>query len=240
MNIDLRPLNLTATTPETKIAQIQSYLVQLTSQLQYALYSIEQQEKEYVEKLEKKQKELNPEKEAESTFNSIKSLIIKSADIVEAYSEEINRELSGVYVAQSDFGTFKELTNQSITQNSTEIEQVFANIQEILSSVEEIENSLVATNAYIKSGLLDYDSSGLPIYGLEIGQRNSVDGEEIFDKYARFSSDKLSFFDKNDIEVAYISDFKLYITNAEVIGSLTVGKYQIDTSDGLIFRWAGD
>lgn len=240
MNIDLRPLNLTATTPETKIAQIQSYLVQLTSQLQYALYSIEQQEKEYAEKIEKKQKELNPEKEAESTFNSIKSLIIKSADIVDAYSEEINRELSGVYVAQSDFGTFKELTNQSITQNSTEIEQVFANIQEILSSVEEIENSLVATNAYIKSGLLDYDSSGLPIYGLEIGQRNSVDGEEIFDKYARFSSDKLSFFDKNDIEVAYISDFKLYITNAEVIGSLTVGKYQIDTSDGLIFRWAGD
>ena len=240
MNIDLRPLNLTATTPETKIAQIQSYLVQLTSQLQYALYSIEQQEKEYVEKLEKKQKELNPEKEAESTFNSIKSLIIKSADIVEAYSEEINKEFSGAYVAQSDFGTFKEQTNQSITQNSTEIEQVFANIQEILSSVEEIENSLVATNAYIKSGLLDYDSSGLPIYGLEIGQRNSVDGEEIFDKYARFSSDKLSFFDKNDIEVAYISDFKLYITNAEVIGSLTIGKYQIDTSDGLIFRWAGD
>lgn len=240
MNIDLRPLNLTATTPETKIAQIQSYLVQLTSQLQYALYSIEQQEKEYVEKLEKKQKELNPEKEAESTFNSIKSLIIKSADIVEAYSVEINKEFSGVYVAQSDFGTFKEQTNQSITQNSTEIEQVFANIQEILSSVEEIENSLVATNAYIKSGLLDYDSSGLPIYGLEIGQRNSVDGEEIFDKYARFSSDKLSFFDKNDIEVAYISDFKLYITNAEVIGSLTIGKYQIDTSDGLIFRWAGD
>ena len=236
MNIDLRPLNLTATTPEAKIAQIQSYLVQFVSQLQYALYSIEQQEKEYAEKIEKKQKELNPEKEAESTFNSIKSLIIKSADIVDAYSEEINRELSGVYVAQSDFGIYSQETSRRIEENSQYTKDVFVNVQEISSSLSEVENIVLETNAYIKSGELDTDEEGRPVIGIEVGQTN--DG--VFSRYARFTSERLSFFNNNGIEIAYVSGQKLYITEAEITGNLTLGKYEIDTSDGLIFRWAGD
>ena len=236
MNIDLRPLNLTATTPEAKIAQIQSYLIQFTSQLQYALYSIEQQEKEYAEKIEKKQKELNPEKDAESTFNSIKSLIIKSADIVNAYSEEINRELSGVYVAQSDFGIYSQETSRRIEENSQYTKDVFVNVQEISSSLSEVEHIILEPNAYIKSGELDTDEEGRPIVGIEVGQTN--DG--VFSRYARFTSERLSFFNNNGIEIAYVSGQKLYITEAEITGNLTLGKYEIDTSDGLIFRWAGD
>lgn len=241
MKVDLRQPNITANTSEGKIAQMQSYLVQLVGQLQYALYVVEKEEAS-VYQMGKQEivKTASPEEEAQSTFNSIKSLIIKSADIVEAYSEEISRKFSGLYVAQSEFGTFEESTNQKITENSEGIEQVFKDIQEIISSVEEIKNTKTQTDAYIKSGLLEYDSEGLPIYGLEIGQKNMVDGEETFNKYARFSSEKLSFYDRNDIEVAYISDYKLYITNAEIKGNLTLGKYEIDTSDGLIFRWAGD
>ena len=236
MNIDLRPLNLTATTPEAKIAQIQSYLVQFVSQLQYALYSIEEQEKEYVERIESKQKEITPEKEAESTFNSIKSLIIKSADIVNAYSEEITKELSGLYVAQSDFGTYSEQTSRLIEENSKYTQDVFLNVQEISSSLSEVENMVLETNAYIKSGELDTDEEGRPVIGIEVGQTN--DG--VFSRYARFTSERLSFFNSNGIEIAYVSGQKLYITSAEITGSLTLGKYEIDTSDGLIFRWVGD
>ena len=236
MNIDLRPLNLTATTPEAKIAQIQSYLVQFVSQLQYALYSIEEQEKEYIERIENKQKEITPEKEAESTFNSIKSLIIKSADIVNAYSEEINRELSGLYVARSNFGTYSEQTSRLIEENSKYTQDVFLNVQEISSSLSEVENMVLETNAYIKSGELDTDEEGRPVIGIEVGQTN--DG--VFSRYARFTSERLSFFNSNGIEIAYVSGQKLYITSAEITGSLTLGKYEIDTSDGLIFRWVGD
>ena len=236
MNIDLRPLNLTATTPEAKIAQIQSYLVQFVSQLQYALYSIEEQEKEYVERIENKQKEITPEKEAENTFNSIKSLIIKSADIVDAYSEEITRELSGLYVAQSDFGTYSEQTSRLIEENSKYTQDVFLNVQEISSSLSEVENIVLETNAYIKSGELDTDEEGRPVIGIEVGQTN--DG--VFSRYARFTSERLSFFNSNGIEIAYVSGQKLYITSAEITGSLTLGRYEIDTSDGLIFRWVGD
>lgn len=236
MNVDLRPPNITATTPEAKIGQLQTYLVYLSSQLQYAFYSVEQKEKEYLEKKEESDKAISPEKEAESTFNSIKSLIIKSADIVEAYSEEITRELSGTYVAQSEFGTFSEETSQKIEANSSDITQVFTNIQTITSSLDEIGSKVLETEGYIRSGDLGTDAEGRPIIGIEVGQTN--DG--VFSRFARFTADRLSFFNGAGSEIAYISGQKLYITEAEITGNLTLGGYEIDTSDGLIFRWAGD
>lgn len=43
-------------------------------------------------------------------FQAIKALIIKSADIVEAYSKKITASLEGKYVAVSDFGTYSQQT----------------------------------------------------------------------------------------------------------------------------------
>jgi hypothetical protein len=88
--------------------------------------------------------------------------------------------------------------------------------------------------------LLYETEEGVPVYGLEIGQTNSVDGATVFDKFARFAADRLSFFDSNDVEVAYISDYKLYITNAEISGSLWLsGKFKIYYNGGLAFQWIG-
>jgi hypothetical protein len=64
---------------------------------------------------------------------------------------------------------------------------------------------------------------------MEIGQRTEVDGVEVFNKYARFTSDRLSFFDQNGNEVAYISDKKLYISHIEVTGSYNIGDL-VDTA----------
>jgi len=72
-------------------------------------------------------------------------------------------------------------------------------------------------------------------------QRNEIYGEEVFNKYARFSSEKLSFYDRNDNEVAYISDKKLYIMDVEVTGSLSIGGF-IDTAladGGVVTKWVG-
>ena len=42
------------------------------------------------------------------------------------------------------------------------------------------------------------------------------------------------------VEVAYISDYKLYITNAEISGSLWLsGKFKIYYNGGLAFQWIG-
>lgn len=160
---------------------------------------------------------------AVSKFNEIKGLIIKSADIVNAYYETINAKLSGEYVAQSSFGSYTELTEQQIKATSDSIEQNYKNIQQIIADVENLEHSLISTEAYINTGKLDEDDAGVPVYGLEIGQRTEIDDVEVFNKYARFTSEKLSFYDSNGNEVAYISDNKLYIKHIEVIVSLTIG-----------------
>ena len=242
MGLDLRMPNINGATEKEMLAQIRSYLYQFVPQLQWALNNIETSSTSQVaQQIIKEKVTSTAPLNAESTFNAIKSLIIKSADIVQAYYDEISSRLEGLYVAESDFGTFAEQTTQDIIENSTEIERVFNNIQAILTDIENIEHTLVDVNAHIKTGLLYYDDKGVPIYGLEIGQRNKVDGAEVFKKFARFTADRLSFYDQNDNEVAYISDFKLFIRNVEVTSSYKIGGY-VDTvtaGGGVVTKWVG-
>lgn len=238
--IDIRQPNITGKTATEQLAQIRSYLYQFAGQLQWALNTMDSGGGIAAGTVSvTKSGQEDAKVDYVATFNNIKGLIIKSADIVEAYYEKINMRLEGQYVAQSKFGTYAEQTSQQIEANSTSIEQVFSDLQAIYETIEGIESKTLETNAYIKSGLLFYDEDGLPKYGLEIGQTNTVDGVDTFDKFARFTSDRLSFYDNNDTEVAYISDYKLVITNAEIKGTLKLGEYEIDTTDGLAFKYVG-
>ena len=240
MGMDIRLPNINASTEEGQLMQIKSYLYQFAEQLKYAISTLEAGGTTSGE-ADRQEISAPPAETATpgSTFNSIKSLIIKSADIVNAYYEEINRRLEGEYVAQSEFGTYSEQTSQTISENSTAIERVFNNIQQITSELEEVKHTLIEVNAYMKSGLLAYDNNGVPIYGLEVGQRNTVDGEEVFNKYARFTANRLSFYDQNDTEVAYMSDYKFYITNGEITGTLKLGAFLIDTRTGFKLKYEG-
>lgn len=240
MSIDFRFPNITAKDEAGQLIQMRSYLHQLVEQLNYAMKTVESGSSSSASY----QAQMTPaaageDAKAQSTFNSIKSLIIKSADIVNAYYETINARLKGIYVAESDFGTYTEVTDAKIEGNSTAIAQHYENIQQILSDIEGFENSLIEVNAHIKTGLLYYDETGAPVYGLEIGQRTAMDGVETFNKYARFTSEKLSFYDSNDNEVAYISDKKLYITHVEITGSLSLGGFveTVRVDKSVVTKW---
>ena len=241
MSYDIALPNISATTDRGKLEQIHSYLYQLAEQLKWALNTIDSGGTKVLQQGSQSTAKDTTDKEAEATFNSIKALIIRSADIVNAYYDEINEKFLGQYVAQSDFGIYTELTAQHITTNSTAIENIFTSMQEIITEINNLEHNLIEVNAHIRSGLLDYDDQGVPIYGLEIGQENSIDGEPVFDKYARFTSDRLSFYDQNDTEVAYISDYKLYISNVEITVSFQEGGYKdfIDANGGIVTKWVG-
>lgn len=240
MGLELRYPNITAQDGASQLAQIRSYLYQLVEQLQFALSEIEGATGGAVALSQKTVSQLDEVTRPKATFDSIKSLIIKSADIVTAYYEEINKRLASEYVAQSDFGTFSQQTSQDITENSTEIERLFTNIQQIITDIDNIEFTLVEVNAHIRSGLL-YEDEGIPVYGLEIGQKNIIDGVEVFNKYARFTSDRLSFYDQNDTEVAYISDYKLYIRNVEITGSYKIGGFvdTVQSNGDVVTKWVG-
>ena len=237
-SFDIKLPNITATTEQGKIEQIRGYLYQLVDQLKWALNSMSESSNGVGLQKGSTSKPVT-EEEAKVTFNSIKSLIISSADVVNSFYEKVNERFLGEYVAQSDFGTYTEQTTQTIEKTSTGIESLYTNIQQIITDIENLEHSLIEVNAHIRSGLIYYDDDGVPIYGLEIGQINEIDGEEVFNKYARFTSDRLSFYDQNDTEVAYISDYKLYITNAEITGKLKLGAFELNTARGITLKYVG-
>ena len=230
MGIDIRFPNITATDTEGKMSQMQSYMHQLVEQLNWALSTVDNAiQGNTANVVMTSQKAQNSEEEAVNTFNSIKALIIKSADIVTAYEETIREELKGEYVAVSDFGTYTQKTDLAIEKSSKDITEVYTNVQTIGEDVK-------TTHAYIKRGYLGDDKQGNAVYGMAVGETNE-DGE--YKQYAWFASGKLSFFDGYGNEVAYISKNRLYITDATFLGTVQFGGYKADTSDGLAFTWIG-
>ena len=238
--INIRLPNITATTEREQLIQVKSYLHQLVSELNWALTTVESGNNAQVQNKTASGNAVTKD-ELSTSFNELKSLIIKSSTAVTAYSEAAEERYKSLYVAQSDFGTYTEEAQQTIEKNSKAIESFYENMQEVLTDIETLEHSLVEVSANIKSGILFYDESGIPVYGMEIGQRTKLDGVEVFDKFARLTSDRLSFYDQNDNEVAYISDRKLYIDHAEIKSTLRMGGF-MDTklSDGsIVTKWVG-
>ena len=234
--INIRLPNITAPTEREQLIQVKSYLHQLVQELNWALTSIESGSETQTTKKTSAGNAVTKD-EMTTSFNELKSLIIKSSNTVMAYAEAAEETYNSRYVAQSDFGTYTEDASQTIKKNSKSIESVYDDVQKIFTDIE----TLAKVSANIKSGLLYYDDSGVPVYGLEVGQRTKIDGVEVFDKFARFTSDRLSFYDQNDNEVAYISDRKLFITHAEVTSTFRMGGF-MDTvlSDGsIVTKWVG-
>ena len=347
MGYDLRLPNIKGATEKERLTQVESYLRQLVEQLQWAMNSLEVVSANGVNNTMKtaskgSSQALEKAVDANATFNAIKHLIIKSADIVSAYYDEINKKLVGEYVAISDFGTFREQTEQNIEANSQWIEQSFSNIQAIESNIQivndtlsseiqnvgisvenvnstlsanieavasnaanEVENAKAAlrdsiddkaseiaseiedvsstlsnnidsvsqkaasdiesissslresldelsdvvggidayvldVKAHIRSGQID-TIGGVPVFGIEVGQKILKDGVEVYEKFARFTSSKLSFYDHNDVEVAYVSDRQLYISNVCVLVSYKIGGIMdiVQPNGDVVTMWVG-
>ena len=190
-------------------------------------------------------------------YDAIKSLIIKTADTIRVKESiegllasvgELNSKLSREYVAISEFGTYLEQINAQISVSPEAIQQYYKFISELKTNVDKLSASFeeyrVETEGYIKTGIVDYDNMGVPIFGVAVGQNLSaveVDGETVVEKKnfrATYTASKLSFW-QDAVEVAYVSNNKLYITNITALGKVTIGKWDIDPSNGLAFKWIG-
>ena len=237
--IDIRLPNITASTDSGKLQQMQSYMLQLVQQLNWALNTVETAQVENTPTVKYESKPATA-KEAEETFNSIKALIIKSADIVKAYETTIFSDFNGKYFAESDFGTYLEETNRKVEENSKGVSESYKQIQAIDTDLDGIAEYINTTEGYIRRGILDEQGT----IGIEVGE--TMDGS--YHRYARFTAEKLSFFDINGSEVAYIgtgdtdkSDSNcLYVRGKAVfLGEIQLGGYKTDTTDGLAFTWIG-
>ncbi len=221
----IRPPMLSGGSEAEQLKSLRAYLFQLSEQLEFALGEVNREQKAVLQTAEKSAAQ-NPRQTPAAAFAALKPLIIKSAEIVERYSEEIGRKLEGRYVASSQFGTFCQETEQAIRENSEQIRRSFRNIQQIETDIAQLDAAILDVSAYVKTGLLYYGQDAVPVYGVEIGQQTSADGAVVFQKFARLTAEKLSFYDENDTEVAYISDRRLHITAAE-IGDLTARRAEL-------------
>ena len=243
MSVDIRLPNITGKTEMEQLAQIKSYLYQFAGQLQWALKTVESGDSTNIvlQQQGSSGKEVKQDVQT-ANFNQLKALITKTAEAVEAYEERVDSllDLDGEYIAQSPFGKFVEQTNNQVSANSTKIEQDLVSKQAIFDENGNILAELLV-NGHIYSGIIEYAKDGEAIVGIEIGQTTTTNGEKTFNKFARFTAERLAFYDPaaQADPVAYISNYKLVITNAEIKGNLKLGGYVLDTSNGIALRWEG-
>ena len=235
----IRYPNIIGKSDSQKLAQMSSYLHQLADELNYQLDKTGNLMSGYASTANDIEKAVTKKNDPVSNFNDIKALIIKSADIVDAYYTEINKKLEGQYVAESDFGTFKQETEAQLTANSERIEIVFTNQESISTDLESVKGFNRDIKAYIQFGEL-YGENGETFYGLELGQTTEVDGGKVFSKFVRLTADKLSFYDENGTEVAYASGQRFVSPSMEA-KELYIGGFKVFPRDNgnLSIRWIG-
>ena len=173
----------------------------------------------------------------------LKTLIIKTASVIQKSVDALQTRLESEYVAQSEFGTFRETMSNEITATAQGLEQSFRTYSEIM------DNYITTTNGYIRQGVVGYE--GLtPVIGIAIGQDIKVTGAketvggveyETIDTTQNMSiwtADKLSFY-VSGREVAYFTNDALTVTNIHT-GSITMGSWTVDASGGYSIRWTGE
>lgn len=144
-------------------------------------------------------------------FTSVGSL----ETAVNLTNEEVNDIANRDVVEQITFETFKENYETQIKQSAESIATEFNKTTEKITEVEtdlgkRIESVLKELNAYIRYYMND---EGKPV--IELGAGGS-------DIVCKILNDRISFTE-NGIEVAYISDNQLYITNATILSRLNIG-----------------
>jgi hypothetical protein len=177
--------------------------------------------------------------------------IKKSIDGLTIENKDLAGKVAGLEMTTESIRTYVEETfvsGEEFSQYKSESEQTARDFTQRFTIVEE---GLRETNAHIKTGLLETKEDGTLIFGMEIGQRTEVNGEKDFDKYARFTAEKMSFYDGNGNEVTQVGDKKMAVTNIEVIaspnaddkeyGSFKQGGFvDITRSDGsIVTKWVG-
>ena len=236
--IDIRLPNITATDEAGQLSQMRSYMYQFAEQLQWALTTLEKgigAEEVELKNALGEAVEKTEEAKAQDTFNSIKDLIIKSADIVNAYYDEINDliNLSGEYVASSEYGEYKKETNNRIDATDRYIEQN-------LYTKETIDGMVRENKGYIRYGAVgsSIDGEDSTATGIEMGDYTSLNEME-HSRFARYTSKGVELFDGSTSTqpVAIISKYKITIMSAEFKGYVRLGQYRVDLSNGIAFKW---
>lgn len=220
-----------------QLQQLFSYLSVMSDRLNEAMTSItiEQMTPEARHTITETQ-----EKTAKN-YESLKTMIIKTAEIVRHEMDVISTRLEDNYEAlSSQFGEYSRNLTSTITATAEGILQEYEFQERITGLEEDTEGFQRRLNQYIFSGLVD-EVNGK--YGIAIGENVTAydaQGNPYLNtarKTATFTMDELAFW-HGETKMAYFSDNVFHIANGEVTESMKMGNHNWrilqDGSMGLI------
>ena len=151
---------------------------------------------------------------------TLKSMIIKTAEFVRTEINEYNIRLMGSVTAEGQLGKYVRKTNLDVDINPEGIRQNFT-FAEIIRGLRTYE---INSKNYIYSGLLRTVNQ-VPVYGVAVGKdivTFTQDGEEVYtdsNKVAEFTADALTFYQNNAVVAKYTSSgIELYGAGNKAIG----------------------
>lgn len=170
--------------------------------------------------------ESNKVNEMVNIVDKINADYVVNADISAVFEEAINRTTSLIqdsetillkameeYTKKGDFTTYQESVSAQLEVLSGEIVTTF---NKTISQIETLDNETKQTFKNLEAYIRGYmDSLGKPV--LELGTSESK-------VILKITNDKISFT-QNEVEVAYISDNELYITNATILTQINIGAW---------------
>ena len=167
------------------------------------------------------------EKKIREQSNTLKALIVKTADIVRTEMQEIATTLHGETVAVSEqVGTLQENLDAEVRVSAEGILQDY-HFDQLVTDTATNTFFRQQTNQYIFTGKI----SDSPVeYGIAIGEGVTAydnDGNPYLNqnaKVATFTMNKLAFW-QGTTQLAYFSSGKFYITNGEITNTLQIGNY---------------
>ena len=146
-------------------------------------------------------------------IDEIRQEVINNTSLIEQTDTQIRLDVASEYVSTGTFDEFKETTETQFTIQSDGIEAKFS---EMVLMVENVEGETQAQFRELASYIRGYQNEeGQPV--LELGSVTS-------DIILRQTNDRIQFV-QSGMEVAYVSNNTLYITDGHFLNSLRVGDF---------------
>ena len=176
---------------------------------------------------------------AEPIVSETRTAVTKLTQDVDSFKATV----SETYTEKSNFNAFRQKTESDLTANSTAIEQRYTEIkaveQQVLGvdgKVTDVQKKVTETAGYIRTGKVAEDEFGNPIYGVKIGQTDTVGN---YNAFAQFTAGRISFFDETGKEISHFAGKDFYIDSGIIVQNLNLGGYELRRNKGLGFKWIG-
>lgn len=238
--------------PEAQLGQMHTWLFQLVEQLNVAMSVVQAQDGAAAQQGTGGGDDSNvpTADDLNSQRDQLKSLIVKTADIVRLEMQREIKRLESNYLALSDFGKYREDISREIEETASGTVESYAasiGLESYIKDSTDLKEWAAETNGYIRRGFIYRNEEDVPVLGIAIGQNITTkavttDGLEQLEvsnqNMGFFTSEGLEFY-VNGQRVAFFRNDGMEVNNASINGRLRVGNWEISHTDGLEIKWIG-